>query len=221
MSNTTRVSKALLAAAVAVSLIGCSKDQSESGTPPAQSEAPAHTTALPVVSAPAPSATPPAPVRDCPTGSKGEGTSKAPCEADQGTKRMMEVVWTKKTTDEGPFFRVTNQSDQTIVYGKIVVYFYDKAGKQLDVIDAAAATPKPHPNQVCSGNVFGGVMKPGEKAVMTFSCVQKKHVPEGTATIEAEAQMVGYADASEKKADLFWRNTALTPDVRPKGGVKK
>ena len=68
--------------------------------------------------------------------------------------------------------------------------------------------------------IFSGVMKPGEKAVITFSCVEKKHVPEGTAAIEAEMQVVGFADASEKKADTYWKNTDITPDARKKGGVK-
>jgi hypothetical protein len=39
-------------------------------------------------------------------------------------------------------------------------------------------------------------------------------------TIEAELQMVGFPDATGKKVDFYWRNSDLTPDVRPKGGVK-
>jgi hypothetical protein len=63
-------------------------------------------------------------------------------------------------------------------------------------------------------------MKAGEKAVLTFSCVKKDHVPEGTAAIEAEMQMVGFTDASGGKADTYWRNKDLAPDTRPKGGTK-
>ena len=44
--------------------------------------------------------------------------------------------------------------------------------------------------------------------------------PEDFAAIEAEMQMVGFTDASGKKIDFYWRNSDLTPDVRPKGGVK-
>jgi hypothetical protein len=40
------------------------------------------------------------------------------------------------------------------------------------------------------------------------------------AAVEAEIQMVGFADSSEKKSELFWRNNDLVPDARPKGGVK-
>ena len=40
------------------------------------------------------------------------------------------------------------------------------------------------------------------------------------AVIEAEMQVVGFADASEKKADTYWKNTDITPDTRKKGGVK-
>jgi hypothetical protein len=130
---------------------------------------------------------------------------------------MMEVTWTGKMADAGPSFRVVNKSPTTILYGKMVAYFYDKAGKQLEVKDASG---KPHPSHPCTGNLFGGVMKPAEKAVITFSCMKKDVVPEGTAQIEAEMQTVGFADASEKKSEWFWRNHDLTPDQRPKGGVK-
>ena len=110
-----------------------------------------------------------------------------------------------------------NKSPSTILYGKIVVYFYDKAGKQLDVPDPGG---KPHKSHACTGNLFSGVMKPAEKAVITFSCVKKDVVPEGTAQVEAEMQTVGFADATEKKSEYFWKNADLTPEVRAKGGVK-
>ncbi len=120
--------------------------------------------------------------------------------------------------DKGPSFRVVNKAKETILYGKAFAYFYDKAGKQLEVKDSDG---KPRPYQVCPGNLFSGVMKPAEKAVITFSCVKKDHVPEGTAAIEVEMQTVGFADASEKKNEYYWRNPELSPEVRPKGGVKK
>jgi hypothetical protein len=131
----------------------------------------------------------------------------------------MTVRWTK-TDDKGPNFSIKNVGSKTILYGRIVVYFYDKAGKQLDVKDDSETPPKTLPSETCSGNFFQGVMKPGESAVLTFSCVPKKSIPDGTATIEAEMQMVGFADSTEKKNDFYWRNPDLTPDVRPKGGIK-
>jgi hypothetical protein len=136
---------------------------------------------------------------------------------------MMTVKWTK-TGDNGPSFAVTNKGKAVIVWGKIAVYFYDKAGKQLDVTpdatDPGNAAPKNRPYHTCSGQFFGGIMNPAEKEVLTFSCVPKKVIPEGTSTIEAEMQMVGFADATGKKIDFYWRNTDLTPDARAKGGVK-
>jgi hypothetical protein len=131
---------------------------------------------------------------------------------------MMTVKW-KKTDDQGPSSAIANKSKLVILYGKIAVYFYDKAGKQLPVQDDSTP-PKSRPYHTCSGKFFGGVMNPGEKAVLTFSCVPKSVVPDGTATVEAEMQMVGYADATGKKIDFYWRNNDLTPDARPKGGVK-
>jgi hypothetical protein len=64
-------------------------------------------------------------------------------------------------------------------------------------------------------------MKAAEKAVITFSCIKKDTVPEGTAAIEVEMQTVGFADATEKKSEYYWRNPEIAPDVRPKGGIKK
>jgi hypothetical protein len=63
-------------------------------------------------------------------------------------------------------------------------------------------------------------MNPAEKEVLTFSCVPKKVIPDGTTSVEAEMQMVGFADPTGKKIDFYWRNADLTPDARPKGGVK-
>ena len=209
----------LPAAALLLSLAACSKDES---TPAASASASA---APPPVSAPALSASAPPiasaapePPHDCPTGSSGPGSFSKPCEA-KGSARMMEAKW-KKTDDSGPSFAVTNKSQLVIVHGRIAVYFYDKAGKQLDVKDDSVSPPKTRPYHTCAGNFFGGVMKPAEREVLTFSCVPKSVVPDGTVTTEAELQMVGFADATGKKVDFYWRNSDLTPDVRPKGGVK-
>ncbi len=201
---------------VAGTAIGCSKEESPSK--PAASASAAASAVPPSVSAPVPAATASAPavVHPCPKDSTGPGTFTKPCEA-KGATRLMDVAWTGKTDDKGPHFRVTNKSTLPILYGKIAVYFYDKAGKQLEVPDGA----KPKPFQQCSGgNLFSGSMKAGEKAVLTFSCVEKKHVPEGTAAIGAEMQMVGFADATEKKINFYWSNNDLAPDARPKAGIK-
>jgi hypothetical protein len=132
-----------------------------------------------------------------------------------GTSRMMEVAYTGKTTDQGPKFSIVNKADQQILFGHLVVYFYDKAGKQLKV-----PGEKPKLMQDCSGNIFAGAVKPGEKIFMFFSCVKKEHVPEGTATIEAELKTVGFADEAGKKNEFYWSNPDLVPNERPKGGSK-
>jgi hypothetical protein len=169
-------------------------------------------------SIPAPVPTPPPPPKpreDCPEGSSGIGTSADPCKGS-GDSRMMEVKWTGKTTDEGPKFSVTNKTKKSILYGSVGVYFYDKAGKQLEVTYGG----KPRPMQICSGNIFAGAVKPEEKIFVFFSCVKKDHVPEGTATIEAEAKGVGFANEAGTENDFYWSNMDLVPDQRPKGGVK-
>ncbi len=224
-SRMPRMRKAILLPTVAIlTLAGCSKDESAPTSAPASASA----AATPSASSPAPApsgsalaaeaSSAPEPQHDCPVGSTGPGSFSKPCEA-KGSARMMESKW-KKTDDSGPSFAVTNKSKLVILYGKIAVYFYDKAGKQLPVTDESVTPPKTRPYHTCSGSFFGGVMKPAEREVLTFSCVPKKVIPDGTVTVESEMQVVGFADASEKKVDFYWRNSDLTPDARPKGGVK-
>ena len=214
---------ALLTLAATLAFAGCSKDETAPGASTSTSAAPAPSASAPPPPSasappPAPSAAP-EPQHDCPDGSTGSGSFTKPCEA-KGGSRMMDSKWTK-TGDSGPSFAVTNKSKLVIVYGKIAVYFYDKAGKQLSVTDDSVTPPKTRPYHTCSGSFFGGVMKPAEREVLTFSCVPKKVIPDGAATIESEMQMVGFADASEKKVDFYWRNDDLAPDARPKGGPSR
>jgi len=213
MSSEKLSSLVLFAALLALPVAACEEPASESPKPSASSQA-APSTPVPTATASAQPPAPKPPRDDCPAGSTGPGTFDEPCEGE-GATRLMEVTWTKKTDDKGPQFRVVNKSSLTILYGSVSVYFYDKAGKQLEV-----PGDKPHPKQTCSGNIFDGVMKPEEKAVMWFSCVKQSHVPEGTVTIEAELGTVGFADESGKRTEFYWRNKDLVPDERPKGGVK-
>ena len=216
MSSGRLSALAWLAVVLALPLAGCEEPPASDSHKPSASSQAAPSAPAPTTSATA-SAEPPAPKPprdDCPEGSAGPGTFDEPCKAE-GDTRLMEVTWTKKTDDKGPQFRVVNKSKLTILYGSVSVYFYDKSGKQLEV-----PGEKPHPKQTCSGKIFDGVMKPGEKAVMWFSCVKKSHVPEGTETIEAELGKVGFADESGKRTEFYWTNDNLVPDERPKGGVK-
>jgi hypothetical protein len=220
MPTRTQWARSWTIAVLAVAALGCEEEKPKAApkraVPSAVTPAPS---AAPVESA-APAA-PAAPVLSakCPKESSGEGTYNSPCEA-KGASRMMEVTWNNKIDDKGPIFRVINKSPEVILHGKVVVYFYDKAGKQLEIPAPAGSSGKAKPYQTCSGAIFGGIMKPAEKAFFNFSCVKKTHVPEGTTAIEAEMQMVGFADASEKAVDYYWRNAELTPDERKKGGIK-
>ena len=221
MSSIPRVTQVLSVAVLTASLGGCSKESAPAGATTASTTAPTAdtaATAAPRPSASAASAPTAKPSHPCPDDSTGDGTFKSPCEA-KGPKRLMDVTWTGKMTETGPSFKVTNNAKLDIVYGNVVVYFYDKAGKQLEV-PASGATAKARPKQTCSGNIFAGPMKAGEKAVLNFSCVKKEHVPDGTVTVEAEMQMVGFTGPDGTKADTYWRNNELTPDTRAKGGLK-
>jgi hypothetical protein len=211
---------ARMTAAVAIALVALGCDETKPEAPPAKSAAPAPTPPpAATASAPAPTASAAAPVHDCPKDAPGDGTFAKPCEA-KGNARIMEVTWTGKTDDKGPWFRVVNKSQVPILYGKAAIYFYDKAGKQIEVKDPGATNQKPKPYHTCAGMMFAGVVKPAEKIVIQLSCVGKQVVPEGATTTEAEMQTVGYADSTEKKIEYYWRNADLTPEARKKGGVK-
>jgi hypothetical protein len=210
--------RTLAALSIVTAVVGCSTEETKS-TPPdasAAASASAKPAAAPVPSVSASTAA--EPHHDCPAGSTGVGSFNQPCEA-KGSARLMTARWTK-TDDKGPSFSIKNIGQTTILYGRIAVYFYDKSGKQIDVPDTSDTAGKTKPFHTCAGAFFQGVMKPAESAVLTFSCVPKKIVPDTAVTIEAEMQMVGFADPTEKKIDYYWRNAELTPNVRRKGGVK-
>lgn len=205
--------KLLLGLTLISLLVACEEEPAEKK--PAASTASAAPVAATPPPAPTPSAEPEKLREDCPKGSTGVGTLEKPCLASDDA-RMMEVKYTGKIEDQGPKFSVVNKSNNPILFGSLVAYFYDKAGKQLQVTSG----DKTRPYQPCSGNIFAGAVKPGEKIFMFFSCVKKSHVPEGTATIEAEVKTVGFADADGRKNEFYWQNPSLAPEARPKGGVK-
>ncbi len=205
-------SKLPLIVVLAALAFSCEDEPAKEAPPAPKASAAAAVAALPA----APTAEAPPKLRDdCPKGSSGVGTSDKPC-LGTGDSRMMVVTYTGKTTDEGPKFSVVNKSDSQILYGSINVYFYDKAGKQLQVTSG----DKQRASQTCAGNIFAGAVKPAEKIFIFFSCVKKANVPEGTVTIEAEVKTVGFADEEGKKNEFYWSNPDLVPDVRPKGGIK-
>ena len=214
MSIALHSSGALVALLSATLLLGCEekpKPQPTATTTAKASAAPAAT----------PSAKPkpkpkPKPREDCPEGSSGIGTFEEPC-VGSGTSRMMEFVYSGKTTEKGPKFAITNKSGKPVLHGSITVYFYDKAGKQL----TAGTEKKPLKKLNCSGNIFAGVVKPEEKVWMFFSCVTKDDVPKDTQFIEGEVQRVGFANADGTENEFYWRNEDLVPDDRPKGGIKE
>jgi hypothetical protein len=214
----------LAALALVLPLLACDKDKSTDTAASASavvSAAPSAVASTPPSAAPSASAAP-EPPHDCPEGSSGIGSFAKPCET-KGTARMLEVSASAKTDKDGnPQFNVKNKSAKlAVLYGKLAIYFYDKSGKQIDVKEPIEGSEKTHAYHICSGgNIFAGAVNPNEKFLLSFSCMKKKDVPEGTTTMEAEAQIVGFADSTGKKTDFYWRNNDLTPEARPKGGIK-
>jgi hypothetical protein len=212
----------LIAAVTILSTLGCSKDEAAADAAAAPSaSAPAPSTVASVAPTPSASASAAPEVQhDCPTGSTGLGSFGKPCEA-KGAVRMVEISWNGKSDTNGsPTFNVKSKSTKKINYGRVAVYFYDKAGKQIDVKESVEGSDKVHAFHTCSGRLFAGVLDAGEKAAYNFSCVQKKDVPDGVASMEAEAQIVGFAADDGKKIDFYWKNADLTPEQRAKGGIK-
>ena len=207
----TRISIPTLALALA--LTACAEPPKETDKPATAQKPP------PPAPTPTPKPKPPEakkPSWDCPKDSEGKGTFDDPCVA-KGTSRMMEVTWNGKIAEKGPTFRVINNSELEIMYGRIVVYFYDKKGKQLEV----TVDDKKQKSLTCGGDIFAGPMKAGEKAFLNFSCIPKDVVPEDAAAIEGELEIVGFTGKESKKADTYWKNEDLVPKDRPKGGIKK
>jgi len=210
MSLAVQSSKLLSILALATLSFACEEEAKKEAPAPKPSASVAA-----VAPPPAPVPQPPKLRDDCPDGSSGVGTQAEPC-LGKGDSRMMEVTYTGKTTDEGPKFSVVNKSKNPILFGSLVAYFYDKAGKQLDV----TVDGKPRPMQPCSGRIFAGTVKPGEKIFMFFSCVKKAHVPEGTASIQAEVKSVGFTDDVGKESIFYWSNPDLAPEKRAKSDPK-
>lgn len=217
MSIAKRCLQGLLIALIPTALSACEAEKKEApaataNKPPAQPAAtPAQTSTPPPVASVAKE-----PPHDCPEGSSGEGSSNKPCEA-HGPERAIDVDF-DKFTDNGPQLKLANKTKKTILWGKLIVYFYDKAGKQLEVKDA---TGKSKPNKVAMGKIFGGPLKPEEKNVrLTFSDVKKSDVPDGATRAEGELEKVGFADDSGEKVDFYWKNDDLVPAERAKGGLK-
>jgi hypothetical protein len=88
------------------------------------------------------------------------------------------------------------------------------------VKEAPEGSDKTHAFHTCSGNIFSGGLAPNEKAAYNFSCMGKSNIPDGMASMEGEAFLVGFADSTVKKNEYYWRNNDLTPETRAKGGVK-
>jgi hypothetical protein len=202
------------AAALVACLVGCEKEATKPAPPSASNSTPTASTTPATSSAPVASAAEKKPVHPCPEGSTGKGTFDDPCKA-KGKTRIMDVTWNKKIEDKGPTFKIINNAKLEILYGKIVVYFYDKGGKQMD----ATGGDKPRRRLTCAGEIFAGPVKPGEKVFINFSCVKKDDVPKGATAIEGEIQTVAFTDDAGKN-DTYWRNDDLAPEDRPKGGIK-
>ena len=149
----------------------------------------------------------------CPDGSSGEGTTSSPCKAGSPTSRLMELKWTGKIGSKGPIFAVTNKAKRPISQGDVQVYFYDAAGKQLQVSLLGMSDKKSH--FWTSGAVFNGDgVKAGETQEVEFG-QGPAMFPAGAVNAEGEASRVCFATGKpDWDCDVNWENAALKGDTR-------
>lgn len=192
----------------ALVMAGCSKSESAAGAPSA-STARAAPSAAPALGP------------TCPTGSTGAGTLQDPCKAADAAARIVTVTYTGDAAGEKRTFKFVNGTDMALAHLDLKVYFYDKDGKQLDVTNLPAMEKEKFPNWWTSGLIFGlsGQLDARAEKEVEIPGFQKEFFPAGTATVEAEADLVGFTPCGGgNPCKLYWKNSALVPSQRPKQG---
>jgi hypothetical protein len=141
-----------------------------------------------------------APAATCPGGSTQDTSG---CKA-AGQSRVAILRWNGTFGDATQALMLKSTAAAPLKNGTVALWFYDKAGKRLDVAGAK--------KYAAAGDAFGGVIKAGGTKVLTFP-LAKAGIPDGAATIEGEvvkATLVN-PDGSDGPA---WRNDDLNADER-------
>jgi hypothetical protein len=127
--------------------------------------------------------------------------------------RLVEAKWTGKLADDGAVFRVRNLVSRKVTWDDVGVWYYDDAGKRLQIKRDSDTFEK----SWCSGGCIS--LDPGETKEVSLG-FEKKYVPKGAKSIEAEVVGVGYEDKKDATQTVYFENDGMAPDDRPLGGVK-
>jgi hypothetical protein len=191
---------------------GCEGNKEDAPKPAAS--APAPTASAKADGSTKEAATPPAGEGKCGAlGCTGEGTffDMCDCKAKPQTAPF-KAKWSGKYSDffKQPEFEVTNTTDKDIHWGSVAVYYYDKAGKQLET-DIKGTKYK-------SGRENGSTMslKPNETKTMTMG-FKKESEPKGIDTIEVVFDGWCFGKYDDKASHLCVR-VEKAPEERAKSG---
>ena len=181
---------------------GCSKKSEGPGASASASAAPSASVAAPAGTGGV-----------CPPNSSGKGTAEEPC---KGTGRVLEAKWTGKNNKKS-VFSVTNKLKSKVDFVQASIYYYDAAGKQLEIPNKD--NPKyPHKSASPSGGLF--TIGPGETKEIELGFTVDL-IPKATKSIELEFNKVGWVSSDPNaKDDVYWENSALAPENRPMGANK-
>ncbi len=146
-------------------------------------------------------------------GCKGEGTFFKPCSCkDKAQPVPLEVKYTGKYSDffKQPEWEVTNKTDKDIHWASAAVYYYDKAGKQLE----AQIKDKTYKASRVNGSNF--TLKPKETKKITIG-FKKDTEPKGIDSMEVVFDGWCFGVYKDKSSHLCIKNERA-PEERPKSG---
>lgn len=201
-------------------LAACDEPKESPGAATAKASAAATTKAASTAKATA-SATAQAGAGKCDKlGCKGEGSFFKKCDCKgKDVKPPLTATWTGKDGSfDKPAMEVQNLSDQPLHWASVRLYYYDQAGKQLEVTIKGKPEKKTkdttYKTYMMNGSTF--TLKPKEKKTLSFGW-KKDEAPKGTDTIEAVFDGWCWGEPRDK-ANEVCVTIDRAPDERPKGG---
>ena len=151
------------------------------------------------------------PLLICPLEASGAGTAGEPC---VGTDRALEAKWTGKNK-KASVFSVTNKLMWPVDFVQASAYYYDAAGKQIEV---PLSWNSKYRAKSWDGSVGLVMIQPSETKEVELG-YDVDSIPKATKTIEIEFSKVGFK-VSGSTSESYWQNDSLAPSDRPMGGSK-
>jgi hypothetical protein len=218
--RTTTILASILTLAMA--LVACSKKGTDSTAPVASD---AVTTGASAAPAEKPEAKAAAANEGAGQGAAAEAKCAAiGCESGDGSffkmcgcnEKVQEAPFEAKATgkygtfSKQPEWTVTNKTDKIVHWASAAVYYYDRAGKQLET----TIKDKPYKASRVNGSSF--TLKPKETKKVSIGFKQE-NAPAGTASMEVVFDGWCYGAYADKETHLCMR-VARAPDERARSG---